>query len=79
MQSVPITTDVVSSNLDNFTIHSAAMDDSGPYICYVTHKNYTSRIGTTPMDISVEGKFDICKTFDKTSLTPPLFIEVSVP
>jgi hypothetical protein len=63
----------------NFTIHSAAMDDSGPYICYVTHKNDTSRIGTTPMDISVEGKFDICKTFDKTSLTPPLFIEVSVP
>jgi len=63
----------------NFTIHSAAMDDSGSYICYVTHKKDTSRIGTAPMDISVEGKFDICKTFDKTSLTPPLFIEVSVP
>jgi hypothetical protein len=27
----------------------------------------------------VEGKFDICKTFDKTSLTPPLFMEVSGP
>ena len=63
----------------NFTIHSAAMDDSGSYICYVTHKKDTSRIGTASMDISVEGKFDICKTFDKTSLTPPLFIEVSVP
>jgi hypothetical protein len=30
-------------------------------------------------EISVEGKFDICKTFDKTSLTPPLFVEVAVP
>jgi len=62
----------------NFTIHSATMDDSGSYICYVAHKKDTSRIGTTTMVISVEGRFDICKTFDKTSLTPALFIEVSV-
>ena len=62
----------------NFTIHSATMDDSGSYICDVTHKNDTSRIGTTTMVISVDGKFDIYKTFDKDSLTPPLFIEVSV-
>ena len=63
----------------NFTIHSATMDDSGSYICYEIHKNDTSRIGTTTMEIYVEGKFDICKTFDKTSLTPPLFMEVSGP
>ena len=62
----------------NFTIHSATTDDNGSYICYVTHKNDTSRIGTTTMEISVIGKFDICKTFDKNSLNPPLFIEVSV-
>ena len=62
----------------NFTIHSATMEDSGSYICNVAHKNDTSRKDATTMEISVEGKFDICKTFDKTSLTPPLFIEVSV-
>jgi hypothetical protein len=39
----------------------------------------TLGIGTTTMEIYVEGKFDICKTFDKTSLTPPLFMEVSGP
>ena len=62
----------------DFTIHSATMDDRGSYKCDVTHKNDTSRIGTTTMVISVDGKFDIYKTFDKDSLTPPLFIEVSV-
>jgi hypothetical protein len=36
----------------NFTIHSATMDDNGSYICYVTHNNDTSRIGTTAMEIS---------------------------
>ena len=62
----------------NFTIHSATTDDNGSYIYYVTPKNDTSRIGTTTMEVSVKGKFDICKTFDKNSLNPPLFIEVSV-
>jgi hypothetical protein len=33
----------------NFTIHSATMEDSGSYICYVINKNDTSRIGTTTM------------------------------
>ena len=59
----------------NFTIHSATMEDSGSYICYVVNKNDTSRIGTTTMEISVEGKFDICKTFDKTSLTPSILLK----
>ena len=51
----------------NFTIYSTSMDDGGSYICYVTHKNDTSRIGTVTMEISVQSKLNICKTFYKTS------------
>jgi hypothetical protein len=59
----------------NFTILSASMDDNGFYICYVTHKNDSSRIGTIAMTICVKGKFN---KGNKNSLTPALFIEVSV-
>jgi len=58
----------------NFTIHSASMDDNGFYICYVTHKNDSSRIDTIAMTICVKGKFN---KGNKNSLTPALFIEVS--
>ena len=55
----------------NFTIHSASMNDSGSYICYVIHKNDSSKIDTITMTIYVNGKFN---KGNKTSLTPPLFI-----
>jgi hypothetical protein len=59
----------------SFTVTSASMNDSGSYICYVTHKNDSSRIDTIIMTIYVNGKFN---KGNKNSLTPPLFIEVSV-
>jgi hypothetical protein len=40
----------------SFTIHSASMDNIGFYICYVTHKNDSSRISTIAMTIYVKGK-----------------------
>jgi len=62
----------------NFTIHSTSMHDSGSYVCYVTHKNDTSSIGTITMEISVQGMFNICIALDKTSLSPPIFFFLSV-
>jgi len=59
----------------NFIIHSANINDSGSYVCHVTHKNDSSRIGTITMTIYVNGKFN---KGNKNSLTPPLFIEMSV-
>ena len=59
----------------SFTIHSASMDNNGFYICYVTHQNDSSRIVKIAMTICVKGKFD---KGNKNSLTPALFIEVSV-
>ena len=58
----------------SFTIHSASMDNIGFYICYVTHKNDSSRISTIAMTIYVKGKFN---KGNKNNLTPALVIEVS--
>ena len=59
----------------DFTIHSASMDNSGFYRCYVTHKHDSSKIRTIAMTIYVKGKFNKGNT---NSLSPALFIEVLV-
>ena len=58
----------------SFTVPSTSMNDSGSYICYVTHKNDSSRIDTIIMTIYVNGKFN---KGNNNNLTPALFIEVS--